>query len=100
MGDPTNWLHALAYWDHADGLTLIVDDLAFRSHGRMKTARSGDKFYDSDSVLRLGDPKATQSRKYAIAVNSLTIWERKLSENEVETVFTKGMWICRCGCKC
>ena len=87
MGEPTNWLHVLLYWDQTNGLTLIVDDLAFRSHAKERASRNGAKYYDSDSELRLGNPKSGQSRRHEIAVHSLSIWERKLSINEVESFF-------------
>ncbi len=93
VGEPTNWLHVLTYWDQTSGLVLIVDDLAFHSHARQRAMRHKHKYCDSDSVLRLGNIKAGQSRRYEIAVHSLSIWERKLSESEVERFFTKGMLI-------
>ena len=91
MGEPMNWLHVLAYWDQTRGLTLIVDDLAFRSHTKERATRHGAKYYDSDSMLRLGNPKSGLSKRSEIAIHSLTIWERKLSINEVESFFTKGI---------
>ena len=94
MGEPTSWLQVVAVWDSSTGVTLTVDDLAFRSRGGGVPAfRKDYYFYDSDSVLRLGDHKSAQSRRYEIAVHSLTIWPRKLSESEVESFFTKGMKI-------
>ena len=90
MRDPTSWLHVVAFWDSAAGITLVVDDLAFRSQSRGKASRL-DHLYDSDSVLRLGHSESRQTRRYQIAVHSLTIWPRKLSENEVETFLTKGI---------
>lgn len=93
MGEPTSWLQVVAVWDSSTGVTLTVDDLAFRSRGGGLPAFRKNYFYDSDSVLRLGDHKSAQSRRYEIAVHSLTIWPRKLSESEVESFFTKGMEI-------
>jgi hypothetical protein len=92
MGEATNWLHLLAYWDETTGLTLIVDELAFRSHAENSKSIS-TIHYDSDSLLRLGNPKDDQSERYEIAIHSLTIWERKLSLTEVESFFTKGILV-------
>ena len=89
MGDPDDWLHVVSYWNEEDGLVLIVDDLRFRSHGGK--ADSSYERQDLESVLQLGDHRTSQSKKYEIAVHSLTIWERTLTVDEVEIFFTKGI---------
>ena len=60
-----------------------------RSEG-VKVGRSGERV-DWDSVLRLGNRYASQTNSYEIAIHSLTIWARKLSEDEMEARFTKGL---------
>lgn len=66
-----------------------MDDLQLRSHG-IKRARSKPQLFDTDSVLRLGDNYYNQRNRYEVTIHSLTIWARKLSEDEVEARFTKG----------
>lgn len=61
-----------------------------RSQG-IKTNRGRDKKGDIDSVLRLGHQFISNANRYDIAIHSLTIWSRKLSEDEVEARFTKGL---------
>ena len=61
-----------------------------RSEG-VKVGRYGERRVDWDSVLRLGNRYASQTNSYEIAIHSLTIWARKLSEDEMEARFTKGV---------
>ena len=70
---------------------ISVDDLEMRSEGTRR-GRGGAAKVDTDSVLRLGNQYSFQTNKYDIAIHSLTIWPRKLSEDEIEARFTKGLW--------
>ena len=76
----------------ADAITFgffSVDSLEVRSEG----AKNWQSTYKVDkySILRLGDQSSGQSNRYDVAIHSLTIWTRKLSEDEIEARFTKGL---------
>ncbi|XP_028392974.1 uncharacterized protein LOC114517441 isoform X2 [Dendronephthya gigantea] len=88
LGRPKQWLHVLAFWDVTSGLTVIVDDLQLNSQGIKK--RWQHRYFDTNSELRLGDIYYGTAKRYEVAIHSLTIWARKLSNDEVEARFTKG----------
>ena len=55
------------------------------SNGYINTNK---KHVDKISVLRL----APSNQRFKTAIHSLTIWSRRLSDDEIETRFTKGLW--------
>ena len=76
----------------ADAITFVffsVDSLEVRSEGAInwQSTYKVDKY----SILRLGDQSSGQSNRYDVAIHSLTIWTRKLSDDEIEARFTKGL---------
>lgn len=88
------WLHVVASWAHATGLVVIVDDPASIALADASRRSNGFSLADLDNLLRLGSPSGITHQESSVAINSLSIWMRRLEPDEIDALFrSDGMII-------
>ena len=89
-----HWLHVVASWARATGLVVIVDEPASHAWANVGGRSDGSSLADLDNLLRLGSPSGVSHQESSVAINSLSIWMRRLETDEIEALFrSDGMII-------